>query len=197
MYLYLDTSHELVVGILDLNFDVITIERNQERRSASVIHNRVDILLRNQGIEVSELKGVIVNNGPGSYTGIRVGEGVAKIFELDGVKVASFLEHEAIALTSEKGTWIANAFKNEIFSYSWKQGSSPERKMIDLDGLENIDLEPIFSNDTFQTTRRITNSKTTLLQNINKIAKFYFERNERQEPFYYRSLEEEFQVGKS
>lgn len=196
MYLYIDTSHELIIGLLDFNFEALSIKKNQERRSASVIHDEINSLFREQGVEISELLGVIVNNGPGSYTGIRVGEGLAKIFELDGTKVVSFLEHEAIALISEKGTWVANAFKDEIFAYSWEGSSSPSKRMTTLEGLEKVVLGPIFSNDTFQVKREIINSKKRLLENINKVAKYYFEKNERQKPFYYRELEEEFKVGK-
>ena len=48
----------------------------------------------------------------------------------------------------------------------------------------------------FKQKEKLSNSKKVLLENINKVAKYYFERNERQKPFYYRELEEEFKVGK-
>ena len=48
MYLYIDTTHELVVGLLGSNFEVLSIEKNQERRSASVIHDKIDHLLKNK-----------------------------------------------------------------------------------------------------------------------------------------------------
>jgi len=196
MYLYIDTSYELIIGILGLNFEVLSIDINKERRSATVIHEKIDSLLKKHGTEASNLLGVIVNNGPGSYTGVRVGEGLAKIFELDGTKVVSFLEHEAIALISQNGTWVSNAFKDEIFVYSWGRGDSPIKRLIKLESFENVTPEPIFSNDHFQTKREIISSKKILLENISRVGKHYFERNERQKPFYYRELEEEFKVGK-
>ena len=97
---------------------------------------RLDSLLKKQGVEASDLLGVIVNNGPGSYTGIRVGEGLAKIFELDGTKVVSFLEHEAIALISENGTWVANALKMKFLYIRGRKVIPQVKEMIKLEGLE-------------------------------------------------------------
>ena len=68
--------------------------------------------------------------------------------------------------------------------------------MISLNDLEKYVLLPIFSNDDLDIKNEVKISKKVLLENLQEIAKYYFNKNERREPFYYRKLDEEFKVGK-
>ena len=95
-FLYIDTTHSLLIGLMDGSYKFIEYIKLTEGKSGSIVHDQINMLLSKHEIGISGLCAIFVNNGPGSYTGVRVGEGIAKIFELDGGKVISFHEHEAI-----------------------------------------------------------------------------------------------------
>jgi tRNA threonylcarbamoyladenosine biosynthesis protein TsaB len=196
IYLYIDTTKGLIVALLDNNFEVKNLVDDETSKSASIIHEKMYSLLEREGVTVEDLDGVIINNGPGSYTGVRVGEGIAKIFELDGIKIVSFLEHEAISSITASGYWVANAFKGESFIYSWKEGEGKREELISSDDLTQKISGSIFSNDELDINNEVVSSKKFLIKNISKVAHFYFKKGERKKPFYFRDLEDEFKVKK-
>ncbi len=54
----------------------IVVEKKQQFGS-QVLLNMIEKILKNGGVEMKDLKGIEVNTGPGSFTGIRVGVSVA------------------------------------------------------------------------------------------------------------------------
>jgi tRNA threonylcarbamoyladenosine biosynthesis protein TsaB len=194
--LYIDTTQSLRLALLDEKYQVISYENTSEQKSASIIHQKVHDLFESRGLGLDQLRGILVNNGPGSYTGVRVGEGFAKIFEIDNVKINSFHEHEAIQVIYPEGCWIGNAFKGELFLYSWDKEGVKEKGLFSLDdAIEKISSD-VFTNDDLKIGFKINSSKEVIEKNINVLAKRFFEENIRKKPFYYRELEEEFKLSK-
>src|SRR5690606_33604247 len=75
-----------------------------------------------------ELNGLFVCNGPGSYTGIRLGEGIAQVFEMLNIPIYSFHHYKVPKLLGhESGQWSCHAFKGEIYNYLWDANSSEEQ----------------------------------------------------------------------
>ena len=74
--LFLDTSCFLTVGLLNDDFSWIDYKVTETPRSASNIHPEVHSLLESNGSSLDEIDEVYLINGPGSYTGIRISEGV-------------------------------------------------------------------------------------------------------------------------
>tara|TARA_B100000925_G_scaffold291194_1_gene278414 strand:+ start:1352 stop:1954 length:603 start_codon:yes stop_codon:yes gene_type:complete len=196
-YLYIDTTNELTIALLDESFKLRNTILLQDKRTASILHENINSLLDSEGRDFSSVNGVIVNNGPGSYTGIRVGEGVAKILEMDGIKVVSFLEHEAISRLETNGSWVANAFKEEFFVFSWGENVKAEKKLVKQDALEKHLIEPVFSNDQLEIQNKYTNSKKYLLDNLEKVASICINEGIRKEPYYFRNIEDEFKIKKA
>jgi len=196
-YLFLDTCHFITVGLLDRDFGWKKLIKTNNKKSSKEIHSIIDGLLREFSIEIKSLKGLILINGPGSYTGIRVGEGVAQIFEWQKISVFSTYHFEIPQLVGiSSGTWVCNAFKNEIFVYKWNEKDGI-KSLIDkekiADDLKSDDqlytqyknekvLDLVFKNDS---STLIEDFSNTL---FNKIVKEKI----RKEPFYFRRLEEEF-----
>lgn len=75
MFLYQDTSNdEAKIKLFNKNGSVVDqiIWRSQKNQSEELLKKIDDLLLKNS-LSKSELSAIIVNQGPGSYTGLRVG----------------------------------------------------------------------------------------------------------------------------
>jgi tRNA threonylcarbamoyladenosine biosynthesis protein TsaB len=66
------------------------------RRLAETLHLKINDLLASQGKSLSDLKGIVIYKGPGSFTGLRI-----------GVSVANALAYSLnIPIVGETNTWI-------------------------------------------------------------------------------------------
>ena len=109
----IDTSQQTTV--IGINGRVVAWEsvRNQSKE----LLPRIDKLLKGQKIKPEALKGVVVNIGPGSFTGLRVGVTIANGFGY-GLKipVAGVSEFDVIKAMYNKADWIVlNARRDELF----------------------------------------------------------------------------------
>lgn len=77
--LYLDTSAQ-ATQVICLQNDTVLSERiiPQSRDHGQYIHTLIDEVLLESKLTLSQLDGLIVLNGPGSYTGLRIALSVAK-----------------------------------------------------------------------------------------------------------------------
>lgn len=76
--LHIDTSsnHEISVGLeIDGNNDLIT--RKTDSWKAQIVLPIIDELLKKHKIPLREINSVSINQGPGSFTGLRVGVSIA------------------------------------------------------------------------------------------------------------------------
>lgn len=77
--LLIETSTELCSAALCENGEITAYRESTTPRShASLTAVFVDEILKENGLKVSDLSGVCVSEGPGSYTGLRVGVSTAK-----------------------------------------------------------------------------------------------------------------------
>ncbi|WP_028885897.1 tRNA (adenosine(37)-N6)-threonylcarbamoyltransferase complex dimerization subunit type 1 TsaB [Teredinibacter turnerae] len=76
--LALDASTEVCSVALISSDENWTETCDQPRSHAKVLLPMVDRLLKASGLELAELDAVAVTNGPGSFTGIRIGLGIAQ-----------------------------------------------------------------------------------------------------------------------
>ena len=90
-----------------------------ERASRAVrVLADADELLREAGVEPSELGGVVVGTGPGSFTGLRMGLAAARglAFALD-VPVAGVSTLDALAAGAPGALPIVDAGRREVFTH--------------------------------------------------------------------------------
>lgn len=75
------------------------------RSLAETIHGHVIALLKAQGLELSDIQGIVCFEGPGSFTGLRIGLTVANTlaYSYDVPIVAS--------VDTENGLWQANGIQ--------------------------------------------------------------------------------------
>ncbi len=76
--LFIDTSSnkEIKVG-LRLNGKEHVLKQKVGLKRAQVVLPMIDSLLKKYSIDLKEIDGILVNTGPGSFTGLRVGISIA------------------------------------------------------------------------------------------------------------------------
>ena len=101
--LLLDSSNKfLSVGLSKDGKVVDKICYEAWQRQSEMMVTEVDNILKRNGIDKSQLDGVIVGVGPGSYTGVRIGVTIAKTIayalkiKLYGKSTLSLLKHREI-----------------------------------------------------------------------------------------------------
>ena len=114
--LFIDTHYDKLHVALFKDGKVFDeIERNGVRHSEYFVNSLKELLERNN-ITIGNLNGIIVVNGPGSFTGVRIGVVVAKLISYCNhipIKVISSLQ--AIAIKYNKECVIGIKDKNGAF----------------------------------------------------------------------------------
>ncbi len=196
MHLYLDTSHFLSIGLLNDELEWAHFEKNEKLQHSADIHARIYKILENHHIEALGLKSVIICNGPGSYTGIRLGEGIGQLFELSKIPVFSFHQYEIPQILGyQKGQWVCHAFKKEIFNYVWDEKNVKD-SLVAADEWKPL-CEEVFSHQTegpwhldgFILTTELVHKKPKL------IFEYILGHKIRRESYYFRPLDKEFKRG--
>lgn len=68
---------ESEIGIYEGNNHLKSEQWEAHRSLAETIHTKIDELLKSQAIKSENLGGIVVYQGPGSFTGLRIGISVA------------------------------------------------------------------------------------------------------------------------
>ncbi|GAB3016095.1 tRNA (adenosine(37)-N6)-threonylcarbamoyltransferase complex dimerization subunit type 1 TsaB [Niabella terrae] len=77
--LNIDTAVDKGSFCLVKDNEILAFEASENRNGlAGWLHDGIDRLMRQTGIQTADLSAVAVSNGPGSYTGLRVGLAAAK-----------------------------------------------------------------------------------------------------------------------
>ncbi len=106
-----------------------------DRRHASALMPAVEECLRLSGATAQELSGILIANGPGSFTGLRIGLATAKGIlavqdSLDLFTAPSLLAAGWIAMRHGGGPVAAvyDAYRGEVFGavYDWDEGAIRE-----------------------------------------------------------------------
>jgi len=95
MYLFIDTSKDkTIVQILDKHLKIIdSCSRDGQKNQSENLLGLIDKILKKTGYDKSDISGIFVVSGPGSYTGLRVGVATANALSLAlGVKVSGVKE---------------------------------------------------------------------------------------------------------
>ena len=193
-YLYIDSSLDVQIGIINENYEWEHLEHISHKKSSTILHRTIFNIMSEFKLDFDQLAGVIIANGPGSYTGIRLTEGISQILKNEGVSTYSFYHFEVPAFCQINDyVFYANAFKGEVFKYVYNNGkenlaiiNKDEFKSLDFDVANlfhiNGELEDMYLNST----------KELIDKRARDIFSRIIERGTHLEPFYFRSLEKEF-----
>ena len=159
LILAIDTSTNIgTVSIFDDKKGIVgEITLNVKQNHSAITMTTIDTLFNLTGIDKKEIDKVAVSIGPGSFTGIRIGVGLAKglayalkkpiagINELDMIANSYSGDKKVIAMLDarkERVFYGVYTKKNENF---FLEGEYEARELKDI--LENIDEEIVFVGD--------------------------------------------------
>jgi tRNA threonylcarbamoyladenosine biosynthesis protein TsaB len=107
-----DTATDIATSALVWDGEVLGELRS---RPVSVLED-VDALFRRGGVRPSQLEGLVVGTGPGSFTGLRMGLASARALSLSlGVPVAGVSTLEALRAGAPGAVAIVDARRSEVF----------------------------------------------------------------------------------
>lgn len=195
MYLYLDTTEDLNIGLYDENYKALKFLDIKSKKTSLILQSTIYELLKDRSLEVKDLKGIIYCAGPGSYTGMRVGQGFVDICQWQKIPVYSFYHFKVPKILGIlNGAWIASAFKGETFVYRWES----DEESIELIRDEALELDKlgsnIFTRGEMSGQKKIKSTQELIRENDSFLFKYIVENNIKEELFYYRPLEQEFKV---
>ncbi len=137
MVLGIDSSDDYVaIGLADDTGVLISRSSTPGKRNKNFLHQFMDDTLKTVGIKVSDLEGVSVSIGPGSFTGLRVGLAAAKgICWSLNIPLCGISSTEAIAGS-------VNAFSGKIVAVKDARRNRYYHGEFKVDGDDMIRLQP-------------------------------------------------------
>lgn len=165
-YLILDTStNYLVVGLLKNDCESFVTRIGKNDNSAYII-NKIDELLKQNNIDITNIDEIIVGIGPGSYTGIRVSVVAAKMLSYTlNIKLKKISSLALLSSGYDKEVIPAiDARRNHVFSglyFKGKELSSDQYTNIDNLNKEKLVL---LNEDTIKINiKNVINNSTEVL----------------------------------
>lgn len=193
MHLLIDTSQNITIGLLDGNFTWVEYQYLISKKSSADLHYLIYETLKKHDLDVTNIESLFYCAGPGSYTGMRISEGLSNIFEWSKIKVNSFYHFQVPYFCGvESGVWISKAFKGEYFLARWNKDKI-EKSLLDLDSILNESVgENVFFGHESLPELEGKYSKELIKNQPEKLFSYILKHNLKQELYYYRPLEEEF-----
>lgn len=190
--LFVDSTSGLVIGLLDSNYSWVEYMSLDEKKPSEIIHFEIFNLLKKYNLNLADMQ-CFVSSGPGSYTGMRLSEGLAQVFELGHIPVYSFYHFDVPRLSGvPRGFWATNAFKGQVFIYNWN-GNEVEKHLVNKDAFVIEDEKFGFTLDTSDPLfLNLVSTKNLIKDKAPEIFAKVSAQKLREAPYYFRSLDEEF-----
>lgn len=142
--LFLDTSSTVITIALlkDLNL-IKTIQEKNDHQLSARIFPLIDELFTSVEWNINDIERIFVVNGPGSFTGIRIGVTIAKVLAWTrNIPISTISELELLATTNHKHKYIVpciDARREAVFAGIYdNSGSVLNDQYITIQKLNNI-----------------------------------------------------------
>ena len=158
--LYIDTSYSyLYTSIVEDNEVLSEIKEEFGQSLSEVALPRIVSMFEDNSLYPKDIDKIIVVNGPGSFTGIRIGITIAKIYAWSlNIPITTIYSLEAMAISSNKEKYhvpILNARRGYVYAAIYDKDYNEILKpchilLTDLqEKLDNIGDYEFISNDEF------------------------------------------------
>lgn len=165
--LFIDTSlADVSIAILKDNKILSKIEKSIPNEHSKYAISYIDEVLKNSNIKASDVDNIMVVNGPGSFTGIRIGLTIAKVYAyLLNINVTLISSLKSLALSSE-GEYILSLIDARNNNYYLGLYDSNYNEVIN-EHFSNIEeVNQIL--DRYKNVKIVTNTDIKI-DNYNKI----------------------------
>lgn len=180
-YLYIDTSSSyLYTGIVDKDKLLCEVKEEFGQNLSKIALPKIASLFEKTNISPQEIDKIIVVNGPGSFTGIRIGITIAKVYAWSlNIPITTIYSLEAMAISSKKKKYhvpIINARRGFVFGAIYDENYNevlkPQHIKIEKlqDQLKSISNYEIISNDEFDCFDVIEKYNPNIEKIVNKFS---------------------------
>lgn len=159
-YLYIDTSSSyLYTAIVEDNKLISSISEEYGQNLSEVALPKIASMFESNNLNPKDIQKIIVVNGPGSFTGIRIGITIAKIYAWSlNIEITTITSLEAMAVSSNKNLIhipILNARRGYVYSAIYDKDITilkPQHIKFEelMNYVNNIDNYEFISNDKFE-----------------------------------------------
>ena len=187
-YLYIDTSSSYLYTAIVENEKLLSEIKEEFGQSLSeVALPKIASMFEKTNLEAKDINKIIVVDGPGSCTGIRIGITIAKVYAWSlNIPITTITSLEAMALSSDKETVhvpMINARRGyvytAIYDKDYNELLKPQHMKLEdlLKELEKKNEYEFISNDKFEGIDNIKEYNPNLEKVVN-----YFKDKERVNP---------------
>ena len=177
--LFIDTSSsDVSIALVKDNKVLSSITQNLPNQHSIYTTSYIDKVLKETSLEPKDIDKIMVVNGPGSFTGVRIGVTIAKVFAYilkKDIICLSSLKIRAISSNHNKCLSIINANRNNYYIglYNQENNEIIEEQFNNKDFVIDIinKYNPTIVSESNLTIDDITIEKTPL--DIVKIVNYY------------------------
>lgn len=178
-YLYIDTSSSfLYTSIVEDNTIIAEIKEEYGQSLSEVALPKIVSMFEESNLKPTDIDKIIVVNGPGSFTGIRIGITIAKVYAWSlKIPITTIYSLEAMAISSNNDKYhvpMINARRGYVFAaiYDVNNEVVLEPQHIKLEDLkqkiENLPNYEIITNDEFEEEMEKVKYNPDMLKIVNK-----------------------------
>ena len=179
-YLYIDTSSSFLYSAITEDDKVLSEVKEEYGQSLSevALPKIVEMFTKNN-LSPKDVDKIIVVNGPGSFTGIRIGITIAKVYAWSlNIPITTISSLEAMSISSENETNhipMINARRGYVFAAIYdkdlKEILKPQHIKLDelLEETKKLDNYEFISNDEFDVELKLESYNP----NISKIVSHF------------------------
>ena len=146
MTLFIDTHDELITIALKIKEKIYIKTKSSEYSHSIFVMPMIEEIFKENNLEIKDLESIIVVNGPGSFTGIRIGISIAKtiayalkikintISSLTAYLISSEINENKMAIVKDNKGFYISAFdkdNNQIIEEQYREENNYDYKEVD------------------------------------------------------------------